>query len=80
MKQKYLTHLRRMDSCKLTGPFPIKKVFSYFLLLLCFIEMPVFNVNSVETDQIPRSAASDLDLRCLPMSLLWDIGLKRVKL
>ena len=33
---------------------------------------PVPNVNSVNPDQRPRPAASDLGLHCLPMSLLWD--------
>ena len=28
--------------------------------------------NKVDPDQTPRSAASDLGLLCLPMSLLWD--------
>ena len=28
--------------------------------------------NSVDPDQMPHSAASDLGLHCLPMSLLWD--------
>ena len=28
--------------------------------------------NSVDPDQTPHSAASDLGLHCLPMSLLWD--------
>ena len=32
----------------------------------------VFNANSVDPDQTPRSTASDLGLHCLPMSLLWD--------
>ena len=38
----------------------------------CFIEIPVLYANSVGPDQMPRSAASDLGLHCLPMSLLWD--------
>ena len=32
------------------------------------IEIPVFNANSVDPDQTPRSAASDLVVNCLPMS------------
>ena len=35
-----------------------------------------FNANSVEPDQTRRSAASDLGIHCLPMSLLWDARLK----
>ena len=41
--------------------------------------MPVLNANSVDLDQTPRSAASDLGLYCLSMSLLWDARLKWVK-
>ena len=47
-------------------------VFGFFLLLPCFIEIHVFNANSADPDQMPHFAASDLDLHCLPMSLLWD--------
>ena len=41
------------------------------LLKVCIIKIPVINANSVEPNQTPRSVASDLDLHCLPMSLLW---------
>ena len=34
-----------------------------------FLALPVFNVNSVDPDQTPRSAASDRCLHCLPVSL-----------
>ena len=34
--------------------------------------IPVLNANSVDSNQTPRSAASDLGLHFLPMSLLWD--------
>ena len=51
-----------------TCPFPVDGVSDYFLLLPCFIEIPAFNLNSVDL----RSAASDLGLHCLLMSLLWD--------
>ena len=44
--------------------------------LLCFIEISVFNANSVDPDQTPHSAASDQELHCLPMSLLRDTRLK----
>ena len=44
----------------------------FFLLLRRFIEIPVLNANSVDPDQTPRYAASDLGLHCLPMLLLWD--------
>ena len=48
------------------------RVSDLFSLLPCFIEMPIINVNNVDPDQTPRSAASDLGLNCLPMSHLWD--------
>ena len=62
-----------MDSSALTlwtGPFPIEGVSGEFLLLPCFIEITVINANSVDPDQTPRSAASDLGLHCLPVFLL----------
>ena len=40
-----------------------------FLLLPCFIEIPVFKANSVDPDQTPRSGASD-------PGLYWDTRLK----
>ena len=43
------------------------------------MEIPVFNANIVDLDQMPHSAASDLGLHCLPMSLLWDTRYKWVK-
>ena len=43
-----------------------------FFLLPCFIEISVFNSNSVDPDQMLGSAASDLGLHCLPISLLWE--------
>ena len=51
-----------------------------FLLLPFFIKKKksVFNANSVNPDQTPRSAASNLDLHYLPMSLLWDVRHKWV--
>ena len=49
------------------------------LSLSCFVEIPELNANTVDPDQMPRSAASDLGLHCLPMFLLWDARLKWVK-
>ena len=60
-----LTHLCRVDSSILTlwtGPFPVKGVSGKFLLLAWFTEISVLNANSVDADQTPRSAASDLGL------------------
>ena len=48
----------------------ISKSSLVFSLFLCFIEIPVFNVNSVDPDQTPQNAASDLGLHCLPVTLL----------
>ena len=48
-------------------------------IIPCFIEIPVFNANSVNPDQMPRSAASDLGLLCLLMSLVWDARLKWIR-
>ena len=50
-----------------------------WLLSLCFVEISEVNATSVDTDQTPRPAASDLGVHCLPMSLLWDARLKWVK-
>ena len=43
-----------------------------------FVKNCELNANSVDHDQTPRSAASDLVLHCLPMSHLWDARLKWV--
>ena len=43
-----------------TGPFPEEGCLFFFLPY--FIEIPVFNANSADPDQTPRSAASDLGL------------------
>ena len=40
--------------------------------IITMIEIPVSTANSVDPDQTPRSAASDLGLHCLPISLLWE--------
>ena len=37
-----------------------------------------FNENNVDHDRTPRSAASDLGLHCLPMSVLGDARLEWV--
>ena len=51
-----------------------------FLILPCFIEIPVFNANSADPDQTLHVASDhDLGLQCLPMSHLWDARLKWVK-
>ena len=42
--------------------------------------MLVINANSIDPDQMPRSAASDLSPHCLQMSHLWDARHKWVKI
>ena len=44
-----------------------------------FIAIPVLNGNSVDPVQTPRSAASDLGLHCLRMSILRDARHQWVK-
>ena len=56
----------------LTGLFPIYAVSGLFSMLPFIIEIPVFNANSVDPDQMPDFVASNLGLHCLPVSLLWD--------
>ena len=55
-----------------SDPLSILGVSGWFLLP-CFIEILVFNANSVD------SVASDLGLHCLPMSFLWEARLEWVK-
>ena len=45
------------------------------LLLSYFVEIYEINANSVDPDQMPCSAASDLGLHCLSLSHLWDARL-----
>ena len=52
----------------------------YILLLSWFIEISELNANIIDTGQRFHSAASDLGLHCLLMSILWDAKLKWVKL
>ena len=63
-----LTHICRVDSSTitlLTGPFHyIRGVWLFFLLISCFVEISELIANSVDSEQTPRSVASDLGL-CL---------------
>ena len=34
-------------------------------------EIPLFNVNCSDPDQMPHSMVSDLGLHCLPLAKLW---------
>ena len=49
------------------------------VLLLCFIDIPVFNGNSLDPDQMLHPASSDLGLHCFPVTLLGVSRLKLVK-
>ena len=43
------------------------RVYGKFLLLPCFIAIPVLNANSTGPEQTLHSVASDLGLHCLPI-------------
>ena len=58
-----------------TGAFLIEGM-SVFLLFPCFVEIPVFNANSVDPDQ--TSVVSDLGLYCLQMFPRRDVKFKWV--
>ena len=47
--------------------------------LFIYIEIPVLKANSVNPDQTPRSAASDLGLHYLPIYFLQDARYKWVQ-
>ena len=48
------------------GLFPIAGCLLCFILI---VEVPIFNANSVDPDQMPHSVASDLGLHCLSIKL-----------
>ena len=56
-----------------------RDVWLVFFILPCFIANPEFHANSVDPDQKPRYAASDLGLHCLPISILWDARHKLIE-
>ena len=58
----YLAHLCQVDSSITSLDWSISnsRVSGYFLLLLCFIEILVFNINSVDPD---------MGLHCLPIKV-----------
>ena len=47
------------------------RLVSFYYYYICFIEIPVINANSVDPDQMPHSAASELGLHCLP-NTFWE--------
>ena len=62
-----------------TSDRSISSIRDVWLILIITIFNPLFYANSVDPDQTPHSAASDLGLHCLPISLLWDARHKWVK-
>ena len=52
----------------------------WLVFITIFIEICMFDANSVDPDQTLRSAASELGLHCLTMSPLWDARHKWVKI
>ena len=56
----------------------IRGVWLVFIIII-FAEISELNANSVDPDQMPHSAVSDLGLHCLPMSLLWGARVIWVK-
>ena len=52
-----------------------RDVWTIFLLLPCFKEIPAFNANSVGPDQTPHYATSDLGLHCYQCSFYGTPGL-----
>ena len=56
----------------------IKHVWFVFVMTMFYRNSYVFNANSVDPDQMPHSAASDLGLHGLLMFLLWNARLKWV--
>ena len=49
-----------------------------FLIASMFYRIPVFNADSVDLDQTPHSAASDLGLHCLQMIISYKARHKLV--
>ena len=48
---------------------------SFIFFLSYFLEILVFNANSVDPDQTPHNAASDQGLHCLPISLFGMLSI-----
>ena len=55
----------------LVGLDPLPKLFGWFLLLLCFKEVPVFNAVQTLIRCHSHTAASDLGQHCLAVFPLW---------
>ena len=80
---KFSVYLNRYVFVMPSGLFylnSLDKSISYirgaWLVFIIVREISELNANSVDPDQTPHSAASDLGLHGLPMSLLWDARLE----
>ena len=76
------THLCRKNSSISsfwTGPFQVEGISGKFLSIQSFIGVHVLNASSVDPDQTPISATSDLCLYCLLMSHFGNAGHKWVE-
>ena len=71
-----LCQLDSSTSSLWTGAFSIERV---LVSVTTFYRNLFFNANRVGPDQTPRSAASDLGLHGLSMSIVWDTRHKWVK-
>ena len=72
-----------MDSSTIilwTGPFPVAGCLVSFYYYSVLYKVLYLTKHSVDPDQMPRFAASDLGLHSLSMSLLWGARHKWVKL
>ena len=70
-----------MDSSALTLDRSTSCIRGVWLVFIsCFVEIPDSIADSVDPDQMLHFMVSDLDLHCLPVSLLWDARLKWVKI
>ena len=69
-----LKHLCQVDPSLVRFIFYIGCVW-LVLSLPYLIGVSELNANSVDPDQTPHLAASDLGPHCLPMSLLWNAKL-----
>ena len=83
MYPNILTHCILVDSSTVIiwmSPFYFRGFGSIFILsLLFYFLIEILLANNVDPDLMPYYEASDLDLHCIPMTLLWVIGKKRLK-
>ena len=55
-----------------TGLFPKRGCLASCYDRFFFLEIPRCNADSVDRDQTPRSLVTDLGLRSLQLSVLWE--------